>query len=47
MQGAETTQRELSHLLNLYYKAKELQINLSQPDEYILTDDDDILQEFE
>ena len=36
----------------LYYKAKELQINISTPEEYILTDDEpqpqnEIISEFE
>jgi hypothetical protein len=47
--------KELSHLLLLYYSAKELQINFSQimpPDEYILTDDEpnqlnDMIRDFE
>jgi hypothetical protein len=37
--GQETYQKELSHLLMLYYKAKELQITITT-DEYILTDDE-------
>ena len=45
MQGGQFGQstKELSYLLNLYYSAKELQINfgqIPQPDEYILTDDE-------
>jgi len=35
--------KELSYILSLYYRAKELQINIGQaerPDEYILMDDD-------
>ena len=59
MQGTDQTpgqSRELSHLLMLYYKAKELQINLSSPlvhdQEYILTDDEpnpqqELVTEFE
>ena len=45
MQGGQSGQptKELQYILNLYYYAKELQINLSQvahPEEYILMDDE-------
>lgn len=55
MQGGQIGQstKELSYLLNLYYSAKELQINfgqIPQPDEYILTDDEpqhNVISDFE